>query len=149
MKNQHAISQFQDWFENRMSKQDRKELENHLEQCEECKRYFIKMSSLLEVPDKDSFPELHPDPFMATRIKAMAHKKSAGTRVKQWMKWTLVGAASSVAIFLGVELGNGLYTTTQNDYSTKIAATYYQAFNQNGIADQWKNVIDAKGDKKK
>jgi len=104
------------------------------------------MALLMQPPGDDTFPELEPDPYLATRVKAIAQKKAGVFKPVKWLKWTLVGAASSIAILLGVELGNGLYTETQTDTNTEIVATYYQAFSQEGIADQWQDVIQTKQD---
>ncbi len=149
MTHKQVISQFQDWFESRLKKEQRTKLEQHLEECSECRIYFERMSLLLRSPDKDVFPELQPDPFMATRIKAKSREKEHWYQPVHWLKWTLIGAATSVAILIGVEMGNSLYTVTQTDYGNEIAVTYYQAFSQNGIADQWQDVIKTKEDTNK
>lgn len=149
MTHKQVISQFQDWFEDRLKKEQKTKLERHLDECPECRMYFERMSLLLRAPDKDLFPELQPDPFMATRIKAMSRQKRHWFQPVHWLKWTLVGAATSLAILIGVEMGNSLYTITQADYGNEIVVTYYQAFSQNGIADQWQDVINSEKDTNK
>ena len=151
MTHKQAISQFQDWFENRQSDEKRSQLEYHLDECPECQAYYDRMMSLLQRPDDDLFPELQPDPFMATRIKAIATDSGNTGRLHpiRWLKWTLVGAAASFAIIIGVEMGNSLYSVTQYSSGKEVAVTYYQACNQNGIADQWQDVIKNKEETKK
>ncbi len=141
MSPKHVISQFQDWFEQRLQDDDLRLVDTHLEHCSKCRDYYSKMASLMETPDEEFFPELEPDPYLATRVKARAHKDARGFRPMHWLRWTLVGAASSIAILVGVELGNSLYTATQSDSGTEIVSTYYQAFSQQSIADQWQDVI--------
>lgn len=152
MKHKQVISQFQDWFEDRLSDEQRSQLQEHLEHCPECKSYFERMALLLQAPEDDLFPELQADPYMATRIKSQVKNKKAIHlhHPAQWLKWIFIGAATSMAILIGVEMGNSLYTVTQNSYTNdEIAVTYYKAFSQNEIADQWQEVINTKEDSKK
>lgn len=149
MSQKHVISQFQDWFEQRLSDGDRRAVENHLDHCSKCRNYYSAMASLIEPPDQEFFPELEPDPFLSTRVKSIAQKESHSSIPMHWLRWTLVGAASSIAILLGVEMGNGLYNTTQPDTGTEIVSTYYQALSQQSIADQWQDVIQTNQDTNK
>lgn len=147
MSSKHVISQFLDWFEKRLPEDERMAVENHLEHCGKCRNYYSKMASLIQIPDKETFPVLEADPYLATRIKATAQKNTHKLRLSHWLRWVLVGAASSAAILLGVELGNGLYSATQSDTGTDVVTTsYYQAFSQTGIADQWQDVIQTNED---
>jgi predicted anti-sigma-YlaC factor YlaD len=141
MSPKHVISQFQDWFEQHLQEDDLRMVETHLEHCSKCRDYYSKMASLVETPDEEFFPELEPDPYLATRVKAQALQNSRVFKPMHWLRWTLVGAVSSIAILVGVELGNSLYTATQSDSGTEIVSTYYQAFSQQSIADQWQDVI--------
>jgi len=146
MTHKQAISQFQNWFENRLSDEKRSQLEHHLDACKQCRAYYDRMMALLQRPDEDLFPELQPDPFMATRIKTISRDPEKAGRLHpiRWLKWTLVGAAASFAIIIGVEMGNSLYFVTQYSSGNEVAVTYSQAFNQNGIAEQWQDVIKKK-----
>lgn len=146
MTHKQVISQFQNWFEDRLNPEQRVQVERHLYECPECQTYYNRMGMLFQSPEKELFPELRPDPYMATRIKAMSRKNIRWYQPVHWLKWTLIGAATSIAIFIGVEMGNSLYSVTQADYGNEIAVTYYQAFSQNGIADQWQDVIKTKKD---
>ncbi len=146
MSSQHVISQFIDWFGERLPEGDRTAVEDHLEHCAKCRNYYSKMASLIQTPDKYTFPVLEADPYLATRVKAIAQKDAHSFQRSHWFRWVLVGAASSVAILLGVELGNGLYSATQADTGTEVATTYYQAFSPTGIADQWQDVIQTNQD---
>lgn len=146
MTHKQVISQFQNWFENRLNPEQKVKIERHLYECSECRTYYNRMRMLLLPPEKELFPGLQPDPYMATRIKAMNRKEVRWYQPMHWLKWTLIGAATSIAIFIGVEMGNSLYSVTQVDYGNEIAVTYYQAFSQNGIADQWQDIIKTKKD---
>lgn len=149
MSAKHVISQFQDWFEQSLQEDELRAIDTHLEHCSKCRDYYSKMASLIETPEEESFPELEPDPYLATRVRAMAHKEAHGFKALHWLRWTLVGAASSIAILVGVELGNSLYTATQTDTGTEIVSTYYEALSQQSIADQWQDVIQTNQDNSK
>lgn len=145
MSSKHVISQFQKWFENRLSQEARHKIDRHLGECGKCRAWFAKMESLLDSPGKLIFPTLEADPFLATRVRTMAERTSVPAGSRHWLRWALAGAASSLAVLLGVELGQGLYSATQSNAAQGIVTTYYQAFSQQGIDDQWQDVLQING----
>ncbi len=145
MKTNHVIESYQSWDDDRVTAEERRTIQQHLEECPKCRRYYENMSSLLEQPDPSLLPRLEPDPFLPTRIRAEAEAKSrrpALRRASSWARLSAAGVMVVVAATFGVYLGNGLSTATQSDDNTEMINAYYEAFSPTSIVDDWASLLE-------
>jgi len=154
----HVRNWVVDWSEDRLSAARKKRVDQHLEKCSECRAYFEKMSGVLLKVDHSAISPLTPDPFLPTRIKAIAEarqKKNASNNGFVWQRLGKLQAATSavmvtVAISIGIFLGKGL--ASQNDpgnsqsVQTSIASEYYDAFSNNGLSYVWEAMQENQGE---
>jgi predicted anti-sigma-YlaC factor YlaD len=144
MKHEDAKMLYQDWIEGRVDDATRLDIQEHLDDCNECRSYFEKMTQLLEKPDPAHLPRLEPDAFLPAKIRG-----SFGRRQKQatfgktlgWIRLSLASAVFALAVTAGVFLGAGLSSAIYANEDTEIVEAYYEAFSQSGFAEDWENVF--------
>jgi len=151
MKHRRVINRFQDWNEGRMSEAQRLEIQRHLDDCGECRRYFEKMTTLMEGIGPVALPHLEPDPFLPDRIRANAaaadaHKRGAAKGRPQPIFGRLAVSMMSVAVVVaavaGILLGNGLYSRAEATAETEaLAGAYYEAFSPTDFATDWEDAL--------
>jgi anti-sigma factor RsiW len=123
MKHRRFIRRFQDWHEGLVGEDERREIQRHLDECGECKRYFEKMTWLMEGIDSARLPHLEPDPFLPARIRATgAGERSLAGGVSGLTAWArplfgrlgvwVLTAAVAVALAVGAFLGSELSSLT-------------------------------------
>jgi predicted anti-sigma-YlaC factor YlaD len=151
--NKHIKSKFLEWSEGSLSKGEMIEIEQHLSGCSDCKKYFDLMIKLVSPDTKNNLKELEPDPFLPTRIKAIVdtEKKDFSSKpVMTYLRWFFITLVSSLAIFLGIMLGQGLYNSKQNyNSSSSIVSDYYQVYSQEGLSNNFESVISTGQENKK
>ncbi len=112
----HYRKYFLDWQEGRLSPRKKREVDEHLEECPVCREYFREMSQLMQ-PEEEHLPRLAVDPYELTRIRALAEEKADKPILP--LQRLVGGLAFSltlfVAIVLGVWLGKGMTSYSQND----------------------------------
>lgn len=149
MEKKHVTKNFIDWADGKLDARQREQVETHLQSCLGCRRYYEKMSAVFsEKADLSALPQLDADPFLPTRIKALADKKDREDSDK-WYNWQGIGAIRLAfstlmivfAVSLGIYLGKGLATSQQNSESDLISE-YYQAFNQQSYSDNWEYILE-------
>jgi predicted anti-sigma-YlaC factor YlaD len=144
----HVTRQFQAWLEGTLESGDRLRIARHLESCEDCSTYFAAMSRLLEKPTAADLPRLEADPFLPTRIRAMAGKTRAGSglpvvrrRALGWVGLSLMSAMCVLAVAIGVHIGKDLSAAASRNGDTEIISAYYDAFSPSELADDWAQLI--------
>ena len=149
----HVTQFFVDWSEGRMRPAEQSKVEAHLLSCLECKTYFDKMSAALDVVDHTALPTLTPDPYLPTRIKALAESpRDAHSAVLRpgWLmrlRWAFSTAMVVSALSIGVFLGKGLATmNTGSTYEESFTSTDYQIIWDNSLADSWEDILQPNGE---
>jgi predicted anti-sigma-YlaC factor YlaD len=145
MKQGHVIKYFQAFTEGRTGEKERLKVEEHLDDCKRCRKYFRKMALLLEKPDLSYLPHLQADPFLPARIKALAenHSRARARRIRfAWRRLSLAGLALAAAVTIGVFLGKGLSAASGEYGDTEILSAYYNAFSQKGLVDDWEYIVE-------
>ena len=116
MNREHVKKSFLDWSEGKLASDKKAVVDHHLESCPECQAYFRKMAAALDKPGKTILPKLEADPFLPTRIKALAEEKQKKISLKtqKAIRWNrairlsfsafLLLIAASIGVFLGREL---------------------------------------------
>ncbi len=142
------------WIEGGLSVEERRIVQQHLDECGECRTYFKKVSLLVERPHPTLRPQLTPDPFLPSRVRALAEERSAGRSRRSAMGWVRVSVASAMLVLAaaaGIYLGNGFYTNTRSGEETELAEAYYEAFSPSDFAGVWEDLFveaDANGQQK-
>lgn len=153
MKHRHVIEQFLEWNDNRTGLgAERLEIQRHLDQCDDCRRYFEKMTRLMEGVGSDALPHLEPDPFLPARIRANAEAAAADKRGRSALgnkrpvfgrlAVSVLSAGVIVAAAVGIVIGSGLSSRVSAGEETQaIINGYYEAFSQDEFAQEWETVL--------
>jgi predicted anti-sigma-YlaC factor YlaD len=143
MKHARIKRSYLDWIEGNLGEEERRKIERHIRECDLCRSYYEKMSRILEKTDPALLPHLAPEPFSATRIRAIAaprRERRSGTRAA-WARRSLAAMALLVAVTAGVYLGRGLSSNGGLAEETELAEAYYEAFSPTDIAGGWAGVM--------
>jgi anti-sigma factor RsiW len=152
MKNPHVIKQFQDWYEDRLNREENRTVELHLDGCEDCGRYFNTMKAMLEGTDSARLPHLEPDPFLPARIRANAEStgsetlpaRQAARALPGRLGLSMMGLAFAVAAIAGTYFGSTLSAhadATMQAANESIADAYYEAFSPSDISGEWESIL--------
>jgi predicted anti-sigma-YlaC factor YlaD len=149
----HVTGSFQAWLEGRLKNTERQRVDRHLEKCGDCSAYFDTMSQLLEKPAATDLPRLDADPFLPTRIRAMAEKARVGSGLPAvgrkplgWVGLSLLSVMCVLAVAIGVRIGKGLSTAFPQNGETEIVSAYYDAFSPWEFADDWAQIIETENE---
>lgn len=151
MEHKTAREKYQTWIEGGLGAEERRIVEQHLDECGECRMYFEKVSVLIERPQPTLLPRLTPDPFLPSRIRALAEERGAARGRRRAVGWVRLSAGSAMLILAaaaGIYLGKGLYTNTRSAEETELARAYYEAFSPSDFAGVWEDLFveaDANG----
>ncbi|UCH83722.1 MAG: zf-HC2 domain-containing protein, partial [Candidatus Latescibacterota bacterium] len=171
------ISFYQAWDEKRLNPEERRIVQQHLADCRSCRDYYDKMSALLNASDPSLLPSLEADPFLPTRIRALAEDSAAAAarttatgaeqtaaigggpndgvaratypKVIPWLRVSLAGALTAIAVAAGIFLGKGLAATPGANSDSAIVTAYYDAVAQTGFVGDWGDVIEEEEEEQK
>lgn len=138
----HIRSLLLPWVELTLNEDQQQLVEEHLRQCSFCRQYFDVMSrALLPSPDL-SQDTLLPDPYLPTRVKAMASQSGAEARRGNHVValWTLRSAMFLIAVVFGIYLGERLSYQPSTVTEENLIAEYSESFEVGGIADRLQSV---------
>ena len=148
MEHRTVKKKYQDWSEDRLAAEERHDVQKHIDGCDECRAYYDKMFLLVEKTDPAFLPHLTPDPYLATRIRALAGGRrpvADRRRALGWLRLSAAGAALVAAAMAGVFLGRGI-GAAENAAGTAeaadIAEAYYEAFSPSDFSGVWETVIN-------
>lgn len=130
------------WIELTVNEDQRQLVEEHLKECSFCRQYFDVMSrALLPSPDH-SQDTLLPDPYLPTRVKAIASRSGAEVRRGEnaVALWTLRSAMFLIAVVFGIYLGEELSYRPSTVTEQNLIAEYSESFEMGGIADRLQSV---------
>lgn len=88
-----------------------------------------KIEDILNQRVKSPTPKLEADPFLATRIAAIADGKGLNRRsFKGLYGWSAASLVTSCAIILGIYIGSGLFEEQNNsEISGDLSSVIYQS----------------------
>jgi predicted anti-sigma-YlaC factor YlaD len=144
----HIRSLLLPWVELTLNEDQRQFVEEHLKECGFCRQYFDIMSrALLPSPDY-SQDTLLPDPYLPTRVKAMASLSGAeARRGKNGVAlWTMRSAMFVIAVVFGIYLGERLAYQPSTVTEQNLIAEYSESFEAGGIADRMQSVAQINGE---
>jgi predicted anti-sigma-YlaC factor YlaD len=148
MEKRHVTKNYLNWAEGKLNAPQREQIENHLQDCPDCREYYEKMSAVFsEKTDLTDLPRLKTDPFLPTRIRAMAENraKSSFDNLKGWQwagafRLAISSLMLVAAVTIGIYLGKDLAVTDQYSESD-LVSDYYQAFARQSYAANWEYVL--------
>ncbi|KAA3614205.1 MAG: hypothetical protein D8M58_18605 [Calditrichaeota bacterium] len=104
-----------------------------------------KIEQLLNKKAKSPTPGLTPDPFLATRIAAIAdgkkQEKAGGALVSNW---SFASVITAFAVVLGVYFGSAILDSEVQN-TDDVFSEYSQAFYQTGFAENFETTLDSGG----
>jgi predicted anti-sigma-YlaC factor YlaD len=145
LNNVHVKKYFYDWYRQILDDKTMDHLQAHLKACQECQRYYQKMSAALAQPDLSSIPHLNPDPLLVQKIiNRFEHpvvdiEKHSALR---YLRWSFATAVVVLSFSLGVFLGKGIYYNADTDYESQLTSAYYQHFSQSSILEEFDEIIN-------
>lgn len=148
MKSNHVKTLYGAWSEGSLDEQQKLLVADHLTQCPECREYFAKLSSVMQSFDTSVLPQLQPDPFLPTRIAALVKERKGRTPHTAFvtaLRVSLAAGAMSLAIVIGVYLGNGSVSQNRQQSSDDYVTTFYDAVSQQSFETSWVAVLDENG----
>lgn len=141
----HIQSLFLPWLELTLDAQQQQLVEEHLKECALCRNYFDAMSVIL-LPSQDSSRDtLVADPYLPTRIRAMAESSSRqpGGVKGAVARWALRSVMFVMAVLFGIYLGEQLSYRTSVVTDQNIITEYSESFEVGGIADRLQTIAQA------
>lgn len=151
MEKRHVTKNYLQWAEGKLGERQRERVEAHLQSCRECREHFEKMSAVFSgKADVFSLPYLEADPFLPTRIKALAEERAKSSAAGKRWQWSgafrlafstlMLVAALAIGIFLGKNLvGDAEYAASE------LVSDYYQEFSQQSYASSWEYILEENG----
>ena len=143
-------NQFLLWFEQRLAPDKRMKVERHLLDCIACRAWFEASTELLGTPSVHA-RTLEPDPFLPTRIRALAERDGQRTHAgfRPAVRWAAGTVAVAAALLIGVYLGDGITRTQSTITDQEIVDQYARSVAMAGINDRWQSVAETTGGKAK
>ena len=141
----HIRSLLLAWLELSLDAQQQQLVEEHLKGCESCRKYFNAMSEAL-LPSQESAPNaLRADPFLPTRIRAVAETSSRQQRgMKEVVaRWVLRSVMFVMAVVFGIYMGEQLSYRTSSVTDQNIITEYSESLEVGGIADRLQSIAQA------
>ena len=157
MTEEHVKNLFLAWSENTLGDGERQRIDEHLETCDDCRSYYAHMTAFLDRPGEDDLPSLEPDPYLPTRIRALADVRGltdarggaegvggvpATTRRGRWVTMSAMTVMLALAITIGVRLGIELATPGEANGETDLIEAYYEAVFQPGVSDNFDTLFE-------
>jgi predicted anti-sigma-YlaC factor YlaD len=134
-------SLFISWFEQTLDTQAGQEVEAHLGECDACKQYFEAMSAALR-PVTMSQGRLEPDPYLPTRISALAKGSAAESPsgMALIVRWSLRTVVFAAALLVGIYMGEQLSVESSSLTEEHIISEYSIYLGEIGIGERWQTV---------
>lgn len=141
-------SQLLPWIEQKLDAQERSLIDRHLEECEPCRTYFETVSAVLLDVQEIPGTVLVPDPYLASRIKAIAHGAPVNVRpgFLTMLAWGWRTAAFVLAVLLGVYIGEKLSVQQTPSSNTAVITSYSLYLGDGGLAERIRTVSAAAGE---
>ncbi len=120
-----------------LPQEERKEIQLHLEQCEQCRKAVRLLSGIWSLLPPVS--RAQPSPFLWNKISARLAGKTqkehlihrAGAFIRQTARPALTAAVVALGLFIGIQLGN--YFIPQELYSLRAGNTSPQSHSEFGL----------------
>ena len=105
-----------------------------------------KIDELLSKRVKSPTPPLQADPFLATKIAALAEQESNSANIARIPNWSFASIITAFGLILGIYLGLGIWENGTIDQDIDIVDEFSEAIYQSGFADSFDSSTE-NGDK--
>ena len=140
MRHEKAQTLFADLQSGLLLSSKKHEVEQHLSECGSCRKLYDLFTFALSIETPRQ--RLQADPFLPTRIRALAAEHSPSHRsVNRALQWSFASAAFGIAVTLGILLGEGISHPRQTASEEMIVSEFATAFSQYTITDQWSSAV--------
>ena len=104
-----------------------------------------KIEEFLSNKAKSPAPHLQADPYLPTKIAALAEEENTLNKIAGFPNWSFASAITACAIVLGIYLGLGILQDDASQYNIDIVSEYSEAFYQDGFADNYDSALEDGG----
>ena len=101
-----------------------------------------KIENLLSQKAQSPTPHLQADPFLATKIAALANEKTESVLVLAGTRWSFASVVTAFGIVLGIYLGLGIWQNNASTTNSDIVDEFSEAFYQSGFADNFDSTVE-------
>lgn len=129
------IDRFLEYEEGRLAADTKEEIERHLAGCASCAAAYGLFRRAL-TPGTEQVRALTADPFLPTRIRAIAKEQHRRIRWMRAVRVSFASLALAVALASGIYLGKGISAATTTS-STDIASELASSISASDLGDQW------------
>ena len=144
----HVRRYFLEWLEERTSRKEG--IEHHLRECNDCRRYYERMTALLDPGILDKLPALIPDPFMPTRISALAagENEIRKKEIRAVLRLSLESFGLALAVLAGIALGRAVSVQPHQTKSVNIISACRNAISPEDFSTRVESVLGPLGENK-
>lgn len=141
MNHHDTIDLFLVYSSGKLTGTDRARVDQHLESCAKCRSAYQRLHIALEPGSRPH--QLTADPFLPTRIRAMAESTSTATRILPAVQWSLV---MGLAILLGILLGSDISRDRSQSYSSNdVVDEFATSLSAPDLSDKWYSAANTNG----
>jgi predicted anti-sigma-YlaC factor YlaD len=120
-----------EYAEGTLSVSQKKQAEDHMAECENCRRYLTVLSETFDVISRET--HIEPDLYMYSRIlSAMKNKEQEKTRIQGLLQPLIISLSILVLVFAGIRIGKSYQyqNALASDYQSEV---YYlnEVYNEN------------------
>lgn len=144
MKHEKVIENLVSWMEGKITQEQRRAIDQHLQECTDCQHYYQVMQDVLENPELAGLPNLKADPYLPTRIQSGEARTAISVQkapLFDGLRWSFVTALLVIGMSFGAFMGYSLFQPANGDDSG-IVTGYYQAFNQGENVFQLDEILN-------
>jgi anti-sigma factor RsiW len=145
MTHHDTIDAFVDHASGRLSPAEHAAVDRHLAECGSCRSaYALLALALTPQPANLRFTA---DPFLPTRIRALAEERAGRRTSVPVLRWSFASAAFGVAIVIGILLGRDLSnsTTVETVEPSDVVSEFASSLTPTDIGDQWSSAVGSEG----
>jgi predicted anti-sigma-YlaC factor YlaD len=143
MTHEKAQTLFADLQSGLLHSSKKNEVEQHLSECGSCRTLYDVFTLALNVDTPRH--RLAADPFLPTRIRAIAADRAPShPSVKTALRWSVASVAFSVAVALGILLGEGISHPRQTVGTVgdeMLVSEFASTLSQYTVTDQWNSAV--------
>ena len=144
MTHQQAQTYFADLQRGTVNDSRKNDVERHLAGCTSCGQLYQLFNLALKADAIAPERRLKADPFLPTRIRAIAAERAHPHRsVKAALRWSFASVAFGLAVTLGILLGEGISHPRATIGDETIVSDIASTLSQYTVTDQWSSAVQS------
>ncbi len=139
----HVKHLFWDWRDHKGALKE--EVDRHLGDCENCRLYYDKMSQLVDPELLSSLPKLIPDPYVPTRIKALAVERDKARAILLFsrLRLSMESLAFILAVITGILIGKTFITQEPETKKEDVISAYKSAVSPDDFSTRMESILES------